>query len=250
MRTTNKKLLVALTVVMAVGSICFAAAEQPANKEPVEITADTMTYNTKTNIATADGNVVMTQGTAEITGKHVEYNSQTKDGLVTGGVIAKKDDATLTCSQVQIVKQEQVIATGNVVAIRQGYQFNSERLEFFVKEERIFAPVASVITTKDGTLHSGQLEYFLKTKLGKAYKGVKIFSPARQITATSETATYQGGENATVLLSGNAHAVQNGNTLDGDELRYYMAENSFVADGKTKVVYYPAEKDETTDKKN
>ena len=240
---SRKSYLVVLVIAFTLCGIGFAA-ELPTTKEPVEITADTMTYNTKTNDATADGTVKMTQGTAVVTGKHVEYNSQTQDGLITGGVTAKKDDATLTCSQVQIVKQDHVIATGNVEAIRQGYRFNSERLEFFLKDERIFAPIASVITTKDGTLASGQLEYFMKSKIGKAYNGVKINSPVRQITATAQTATYEGGENATVVLSGNAHAVQNGNTLDGDELKYFMAENSFVADGKTKVVYYPSESKE------
>ncbi|MEI6285640.1 MAG: LptA/OstA family protein [Bacillota bacterium] len=246
----RNKLLVAFLIAFALCGIAIAADLPATSNEPVEITADTMTFNTKTNVATADGRVKMIQGAAEITGQHVEYNNLTADGLITGGVTAKRDDATLTCSQVQIVRQDHVIATGNVVAIRQGYRFNSERLEFFVKAERVFAPIASVITTKDGTLHSGQLEYFLKTQTGKANNGVKINSPARQITATAQTATYQGGENATVVLSGNAHAVQNGNTLDGDELKYYMAENSFVADGKTKVVYYPAEsKEEVGSKK-
>lgn len=236
-----KIVIITLMIVAIAGYACFGAAEF-SGKQPVEITADAMSYDTVTGVATADGNVKMQQGGAVVTGNHAEYNKTTDAAKVTGNVNGSQDGSQIACNELQLLKQEQVIAIGAVHASSNGYKFSGERLEYYLHEDYVFSPQKSTVSSVEGDMTSGALKYFTKAEHGFASGGVLFNSQKRNIVASSQSAEYIGGKNSTITLTGNAKATQNGNSLSAEILNYYMSDDIFVAEGKTKAVYYPSEK--------
>ena len=228
--------LAGLAILISVGAM---AAETGQSNLPVELTADVLKYNTQTNIASADGNVRVTQGTSIITGQHAQYNEKLQNGKISGNVTGKSRDASLNCDEVDLLPNNLIVALGNVIAKSKGYTFEGKRLEYDLNINRIYSPITSIVFTADGSLRSGRLEYYIDKQVGNAYDGVRIQSPARGVIATANQAKYLGGTVQTISLLGNAHATQNGNSLDGQQLDYYISDNVFVAEGKTKVIFYP-----------
>ena len=68
--------------------------------------------------------------------------------------------------------------------------------------------------------------------------GVQINSQTHNLTATSDKAFYYGektGQNK-IVLKGNAHAVQNGNQLQGNELTILLDGNELQSRGGSHLV--------------
>ena len=106
-------LMAAMGVLLGMGTICAAAdtpapAAQPA--EPAELDGDTVSYDMKSGVVTAEGDVLMVRGTTKIAGARAEYNSKTQQGSVTGNVVAIKDAMRMTAQTVVMDQKDHITA--------------------------------------------------------------------------------------------------------------------------------------------
>ncbi len=72
-----------------------------------------------------------------------------------------------------------------------------------------------------------------KTQIVTARGNVRLAYPSRQLEARASIAQYFIKQKR-ILLSGNVSIVQNGNTLEGDNVLYLIDEGKFIANPKTK----------------
>mgnify|MGYP001644001340 CR=1 FL=1 len=85
---TKKKLYRGILVLLAAGALSAAASAAQQGTEPTNLSADSLTYDTRTGLITAETNVRMEQGTGWVTGARATYNTKTEEGTVEGGVRA------------------------------------------------------------------------------------------------------------------------------------------------------------------
>ena len=101
-------------IIAAIG-ICLALAGAGVASAD-DITADVITYNGKTKVVSASGNVVIhaNQG-ATITGKSGEYRFEDRSAYLEGGVHYVKEQTTMDASKVDLYSDKTVHAVGHVV---------------------------------------------------------------------------------------------------------------------------------------
>ena len=79
---TKKKLYRGMLTLLAAGAVCTAAAAPQQGNEPMNLTADNLTYDTRTGLITAETNVRMEQGAGWIEGARATYNTKTEEGTI------------------------------------------------------------------------------------------------------------------------------------------------------------------------
>lgn len=243
----SRQLIVAAALVISATSLYAMAAPQSqpqsSDKTPVELLADTIDYDAKKGVIVANGTVRITQGQAVITGARAEYNTNSQEGRITGGVKAIKDDATLTASEVQTYKNNTyLVAIGDAVLIKGENRLTGPRVEYFADTQYALVPQDGKIEMPDGIMTADKIEAFLPENSATGTGNVHIVSPVRKLDATSNTATYYGEPKgqSKVILKGNAHAVQDGNTFTGEILTLRLDENAVDSQGgRSKLVIIP-----------
>jgi lipopolysaccharide export system protein LptA len=97
------------------------------------------------------------------------------------------------------------------------------------------------ITMPDGYMTCDKLEAFHQEDRAEGHGSVHIVSDKRSLDATSDEATYFGSKTgqSKVILTGNAHAVQDGNILTGKTMTIYLDDKSMDAQGQTKLIVKP-----------
>ena len=65
---TKKKLYRSILVLLTASAVCTAAAAAEQGGEPTSLTADSLTYDTRTGLITAETNVRMEQGAGYVEG--------------------------------------------------------------------------------------------------------------------------------------------------------------------------------------
>jgi lipopolysaccharide export system protein LptA len=212
---------------------------------PVQLEADTITYNNKTGVAEATGNVVITQNDSVLTASWAEYNTQTREGRLRGSVKAVMEDATLTADEVRSAGgSDRIFANGNVVLIKGENTLTGEEIEYRPAEEYVLVPVSARIETKDTVMTSDNLEAFLREERAVGTGNVHIVSAARNIDATANEATYYGlpQEEAKVILTGNVKVLEGTNSLTGENLVVSFSEKEIQANGgRPRLVFTPQE---------
>ena len=95
MKSLGKKLAVAaLLGAMVLPAVGAVAADNNGNPA-VSVTADTLEYNGKTQVATATGNVVIVRDQATMTGNKAVYNLKTAEADMEGNVSIQQPDICL-----------------------------------------------------------------------------------------------------------------------------------------------------------
>ena len=95
MELLGKKLAVAaLLGAMVLPAVGAVAADNNGNPA-VSVTADTLEYNGKTQVATATGNVVIVRDQATMTGNKAVYNLKTAEADMEGNVSIQQPDMQL-----------------------------------------------------------------------------------------------------------------------------------------------------------
>ncbi|HWR56105.1 MAG TPA: LptA/OstA family protein [Negativicutes bacterium] len=185
-----------------------------AKNAPVQLSADTIQYNNNLKLVQATGNVVITQEAITLTGATAEYRQDTNLAVVSGGIVLTNDTIRLTGATVEYDTATGVGAVNGQPRMedKEGAWLTGEKVDFFTGEDR------AVVTG-----------------------GVHIVHPGRQIDAVADNAIYYGKDRK-VLLTGNARAVQEGNTLTGDTLTVYLSDKTMNAQGNTKLIIIPNEK--------
>jgi len=190
-----------------------------------DITADVLTYNDKTKVATAKGNVVIhaNQG-AEITGANGEYHFKDRSAFLKGGVKYVKESQTVTADSMYLYKDRTARGIGSVVMHDSAENRTLKGDDVMYNTDTGYSKINGNgwLETPDGVVQAPLIEGNLKQVKIVASGGVTLNSPAHKTTGRSNSAVYtrtgRNGKDGKVVMRGNAHVDQDGNTFDGPEL--------------------------------
>lgn len=225
---TTKKMYRGILSLLAAGALCTAAASAAVhNTEPTSLTADALTYDTRTGVVTAENNVRMEQGTAYVEGRHATYNTKTQEGTVEGGVRASRDDMRLSCDRLFAEGQEHWQASGSVNMVQAGRTFTGPQVDYYPgRNDYILAASGGTITSPDGTLYADHLEGWLKEEHYVGTGNAHIVSPPRDIEGGGDRMDYYGKEEKPrVVLEGNAWVFQGNNMARSNHMTVYLADD-------------------------
>lgn len=216
-----------------------------AASQPFQLEAETIEYNAKTGQMVASGNngVKLRQGTLNIRGDQAVYNSNQQRGTLTGNVQAVRDNALLTANQLEFSEAgQQLIATGNVSLIRDQDKVHAAKIIYYDQRQMAVAETGARLVTSDAILTADRLETFFADQHTVATGNVKIDGTDGNFTATADHAVYYqaaAGNQAKVVLTGNATAVQSGHQVSGQSLTLYLDDKAVDAVGQTKIIITP-----------
>jgi lipopolysaccharide export system protein LptA len=192
------------------------AQAQQSNAKGLLIQADVQEANSKTQVVTARGNV------------RLNYPS-------------RQVRAQANLAQYYI-KQKRIVLTGNVFISQKGNTLEGESVIYLVDEGKFIAnpklkqQVRSnyIIEGQGGrglTIQSNLQEANTKAETATARGNVRLNYPDKKIQARATTAQYNIKEKQ-IVLSGNVVVVNNGSSLQGDNIIYLVEEGRFVATQK------------------
>ena len=218
---------------------CFAAAasvsaEPAQGKDPVpaSLDADTISYDMNSGEVVATDNVLMKRGDAKVTGARATYNTKTMAGLVEGNVIAVRGDMRVTCDLLRSDGQEHMQAVGKVHGTQLDRSFTGEQVDYFPNQnEYVQIAAGGTLSSKDGTFTAASyMEGWLKEEHYVGIGNAHLISPPRKLEAGGDRMDYYGLKVNKAVLTGHAWAVQDNNTMHGNVLTLYLAQ-----DGQAKV---------------
>ncbi|MBP2632365.1 MAG: OstA family protein [Firmicutes bacterium] len=214
-----RKIALTAMLCLAMTSTMYAASDKP-----VDISGDVIEYDSTTGIMKATGSVRMLQENAIVTGASAEYNSKTKQGKVLGGVHMVKEDIDMTSESVTSLDENHIVAIGNVVMKKGESTLYGPQVDYFSDRQYAIINSNARIVNPDGTMTADKLESYMAENRAVGTGNAHIVSQTKNLDATGDVATYYGAENqqGKIVLSGNAVAVQDGNTLRGKTLTLYM----------------------------
>lgn len=229
--------------VIASGSVSMKHEEQAApdsNKEnvPSEVNADTVDYDMNTGVVTATGNVLLKYGTGKATGGRAMYNTNTKESYLVGNVIVVREDLRVTCNSLTNDGYGHMQADGNVdvvqkIAPNEKYPngdtrtFKGEHVDYYPDDKKhVVIPTGGIFTSEtDGTFTANYMEGWIDQQYFIGTGDVHIVSPPREVEAGGDRVDYYASQNGKAVLTGNAWAVQKNNTMRGNKLTVYLADN-------------------------
>lgn len=222
-----KKMLLAL----AVSTVLPMTSLNAAGNEPASLDADTVVYDMGSGQATATGNVLLKRGTGKVTGAKATYNTKTMEALIEGNVIAVRDDMRVTCDRLVSDGTEHIMATGNVYGVQADKTFSGEQVDFYPNQNKyVLIAAGGRLTSADGTFTADKMEGWLDDAHYIGTGNAHVVSVSRNLEAGGEQMDYRGKDQGVVVVTGNAWAVQENNTLKSNHLTLYLAQ-----DGQAKV---------------
>lgn len=237
----SRKITIALMAVLLSLSLATALSAPP--DKPVELTADTIEYDAKSGVMTAEGGVKIVRDKAVMTGAKGQYNTKSKEALISGGVKVVQEDTTLTAAEVRSFNDNYLVATGNAILTKGENTIAGPKIEHWVDREYSLVPSNARLTMPDGWMTADRMEAFHKEDRAVGSGNVHIVSQPRDLDATSDQAVYYGtkgtGKQGKVVLSGNARAVQEGNVLTGKTLTIYLDDKAMDAQGRPQLIVKP-----------
>ena len=232
----NRFVLAAAAALLSLG-LATTALAAPSN---FSVQADELEYDLGSGEAVAKGSVVLKQDGGVATANYARFNSKTKSGVLTGNVVADREDMHITCNEFIVHNENDLSAVGGASISKAGKRLNADRVNYYKARE--FAETIggwARLTDSDGSmLNAAKIDYNMAAGVANAYGGVDINSPARNLTASADSAVYKTDNSGYVELLGNAKATQNGNSVAGDKLRLTNT-NVAIADGDVKIIYIP-----------
>ena len=222
-----------------VAAMMFSTATAaPADEQPSEVNADAIEYDMNTGLVAAEGNVLLKHGPTRATGLHALFNVNTKAAKLIGDVIVVREDMRLTCNALESNGQGHMFADGNVVAIQtilpnekypDGDQrtFSGEHIDYFPDEGRhVVIPHGGVAESKvEGTFTADRMEGWIDEEHYIGTGNAHLVNLTRNIEAGGDQVDYRGKEDGKAVLSGNAWAYQDNNTIRGNRLTVYLADD-------------------------
>ncbi|EKU72130.1 LptA/OstA family protein [Selenomonas sp. F0473] len=224
---TTKKLYRGILLLLAAGALCTAVGSAAGSNEPTNLTADSLTYDTRTGLVTAENNVRMEQGTGYVEGRRATYNTKTQEGTVEGGVRASRDDMRLSCDRLFAEGQEHWQAIGSVRMVKADRTFTGPQVDYYpAQNDHILAASGGTITGTDGTLSADRLEGWLKEGHYVGTGNAHITSPPRDLEGGGDRMDYYSQvERPYVVLEGNAWVFQGNNTARSNRMTVYLADD-------------------------
>ena len=176
--------------------------------EPTNLTADSLTYDTRTGVVTAEANVRMEQGTGWVEGARATYNTRTEEGTVEGGVRAMREDMQLSCDRLFAQGQNHWQATGSVRMVKADRTFTGPQADYYpAQNDYLLAASGGTITSADGTLSADRLEGWLKENRFTGVGNAHLVSPPRDVwrggaTAWTTSAMRRGRTSCSTAMRG------------------------------------------------
>lgn len=209
--------------------IGFAAGEIKKDNKPAEMFGDTVEYSMKTGIVKAKGHVVLKQDGAVMTGDEGEYNIKKDAGVLSGNVKADKEDLHMTCDMFTAEQQNHFIAIGNVHAVQKDKSFIGPKAEYFVDEDYVRMESGGTVKSADGTFTADYMEGWVNQEHFKGNGNAHVVSPPRDFEGGGDFAEYWGKESGKAVLTGNAWAIQENNTLKSNKITIFLADDKVNA---------------------
>ena len=224
---TKKKLYRGLLVLLAAGAIGTVAGAAEQGTQPTSVTADSLTYDTRTGLITAETNVRMEQGPSRVEGARATYNTHTEEGTVEGGVRAVRDDMNLSCDRLFGIGQEHWQATGSVHMVKAGRTFTGAQLDYYPSQnDYILADSGGTITSADGTLSADRIEGWMKESHFIGTGNAHLISPPRDLEGGGDRLEYfAAAEKPYVVLDGSAWVLQGNNMARSNHMTVYLADD-------------------------
>ena len=205
-------------------SLCVPLTNLHAAGEPMELDADTVEYNMSDGQAVATGNVLLKNGTSRVAGAKATYNSKTQAAVVEGNVVAIRDSLKITCARIATDGQERMVASGNVEGVDGDKHFSGEQVEYYPNQNKyVLLPTGGTIVSATDSFKANKIEGWLDDEHYVGTGDVHISSQVRDLVAGGDQADYYGKDSGKVVLSGNAWALQDNNTLKSNRLTIYLA---------------------------
>ena len=190
-------------------------AQQPSSQK-FTLNADIQEANSKTEVATATGNVRFNYPSRKIQGQAnlAQY----------------------------YIKQKRIVLTGNVLIIQNGNTLEGESITYLIEEGKFIANPkvkqqvrSNYIVPEQGgkglTILSNTQEANSKTEVVTAKGNVRLSYPDKKLQARANTAQYNI-KGKQIVLSGNVLVINNGSSLQGDTITYLIEEGRFIAKQK------------------
>ena len=229
--------IIALVLVLSCSTLTHLQAAQGS---PVELSADTIDYDSNKGIMIASGNVSIVQENAVMTGNQAEYNNKTREAYVTGNVRIVKEDTTLLAQEVRSYENTHMVATGNPVLTKADSTLVGPKIDYYSDKQYAIVTGGAKATMTDSVMTASQIESFFREDRAVAQGDVHITSSERQLDATADQAVYYGkAERGKTVLTGNARAVQEGNTLTGNSMTLYLDDKKIGVQGRSKLIIIP-----------
>ena len=233
MKNNIKKAIVLASIAsLAISGTIYAADD--TSKEKTTLDAEEVEYDMESGLANASGNVVMTKGNAVVTGDYAEFDSKTKNGKVSGHAVAVKEDMHMSANVVVTDGSNHMVASGSVDGTKADKHFAGPQVEYFDTNQYVLIPNGGQIDGPEGTFTADYMEGFMMTNriIGKG--NAHMVSPPNNMEAGGDQVDYYGADpgaqNGKAILTGNAWAIQDNNTLKSKKLTVFLAD-----DGKAKV---------------
>lgn len=217
-----KKLILALALSAALPMGTISAAGEPASLD-----ADTVEYDMQSGDITAVGNVLMKQGTSRVAGAQATYNTKTQQGVVSGNVIAMRDNMRMTCAQIIVDGQDHYQASGDVHGTQDDKTFTGDLVDYYPNQDGgyINIPGGGTLTSGTDTLTADSMQGWLQQEHYIGTGNAHIVSPTRNIEAGGDQLDYYAQDQGQVVLTGNAWAYQDNNSMKSNRLTIYLADN-------------------------
>ena len=233
--TKLKKICAALSAAMLVSSVALAAQKDDV---PSEVNADAIEYDMNTGVVSAEGNVLLKHGTTKATGLHALFNVNTKEASLIGNVIVVDEDMRITCNALMSNGQGHMVADGDVIAKQtvapnEKYPsgdtrtFTGEHIDFFPDDRKhVLIPGGGIAKSEvEGTFTADSLEGWIDDERYIGTGNAHLVCQTRNLEAGGDQVDYDGKQEGKAVLSGNAWAIQDNNTIRGNRLTVYLADD-------------------------
>lgn len=216
------------------------SASTEKNKIPSSLNADEVTYDMNSGVITATGNVLLKHGTGKATGAKAMYNVKTMESYLVENVIVTRDDLKITCNSLRNNGQGHMQADGNVIGTQtispnEKYPngdtrtFKGEHVDFYPDDKKhVVIPTGGIVTSGDGTFTADHMEGWLDEEHYIGTGNAHAISPPRQMEAGGDRVDYFGKDQGKAILTGNAWAIQENNTIRGNRLTVYLADDKKI----------------------
>lgn len=208
------------------------------NGTPSQLNADAVEYDMANGVMRAAGNVLLKHGLMKATGLHALYNVNTKEAHLVGDVIVVREDMRITCNTLASNGKGYMTADGNVIATQtlapntkypdgDTRTFRSEHIDYFPDDRKHFLiPTGGIAeSVVDGTFTADYMEGWIDDEHYVGTGNAHLVSPARNMEAGGDMVDYSGKDAGKAVLSGNAWAIQDNNTIRGNHLTVYLADD-------------------------
>ncbi|MBP2650004.1 MAG: OstA family protein [Firmicutes bacterium] len=235
---SRKLMILILAVVFSFATIPLIHAE---SSNTVDLEADSIEFDSAQGVFNAQGGVKLTREGAVITGDRVTYNTKSKEAVITGQVKVTRQDAVLIAAEVRSYNDNYIVATGEARLEKGDSVLTGPKIEYWSDKAYSIVTGQARLTMPDGIMTAEKIEAFNNEDRAVGSGNVHIVSDKRSLDAVAEEAVYYGAKNGQgkIILTGNARAVQEGNTLTGDSLTIYLDNKVIDAQGRTKLVITP-----------